>query len=139
VVTEAIAELRRRMVGARRLDEVWDVFVESLATSEAFIELGHPAQHPDLRQVVEAIAARTLGQSGRLVDLRLRHAQREGLWHGGALFAGAICTVLFFESEDRGLLCISKDLFQGRVLFARFSLARLPEHTFPIRQPDRAA
>jgi hypothetical protein len=94
-VTEAIAELRKRMLGARRLDEVWDVFVESLARSEAFADLGEPDQHPSVRQVVEAIVPRALRQPGRLVDLRLRHAKREGLWHGCALFEAAMCTVLF--------------------------------------------
>jgi hypothetical protein len=137
-VTEAIAELKTRIVGARRLEEVWDHFVDSLATNEAFIELGEPAQHPGLWQVVEAVVPRALKQSGRLVDLRLQHSSAEGLWHGAGLFEAAMCVVLFFEPEDRGLLCISRPLFLGSVIFARFSLTPLPKHAFPIRRPDPA-
>ena len=134
-VSRSIERLRELLLGAPRLEDVWQAFDEALGTNEAFLRLGNRSEHPTLKAVVEAVVPKAVPRPGRLLDLSLLVLPSHGLWHGGALFEASVCTVLYFEAENRGMLSISKGLLVPDVVFARFSFPPLPKDSFPVRGP----
>lgn len=132
-VSRSIERLRGLMLESRKLEEIWRLFYEALAANQAFLEMGKRSKLPRLRAVVEAVVPRAANNPGRLVDLGLLAISSHGFWHGCALFEAAVCTVLYFEAENRGLLVISKGPFDPNVHFARFSFPEIPRGFFPVR------
>lgn len=131
----SIARVRRSLAESTDLKEVWDVFFETLVDDDEFHREGTLAEHPTLTQVVEAAVPRAISQPGRLSSLDLLHLPAYGLWHGMALFREAICTVLYFEADGRGLLAINRRLGDDAVHFARFNVLGDHEASFPMQGP----
>ena len=132
-ISRAIAQLRQLLRDSHQLEDIWHAFNATLATRDAFYGLGEPAEHAVLQEIVATLVPKILPRSGRLLRVDLTLIEPEGFWHGPVLFEGAICTVLFNDSDELGFLTMSDLPPNPSVNFVRFSLAGVSRENFPIR------
>ncbi len=127
-----IEEFRKRLGEATQFAELWQHFDAELLTDDAFIELGARADHSKLRSAVEGAVARILPSAGALCQLELLCVAPHGLFHGFASFERALCTCMYFEADDRGLLVIKRNLFDAETHYARFMMFETWGGAFPV-------
>jgi hypothetical protein len=131
-IAERIERFRRLLAEVSRFSELWQFFEESLLSDDAFMRLGNRVENPKLKSAVEGSVARVLPRSGSLLQLELICVAPHGFIHGFATFERALCTCLYFEPDDRGLLVIMRSLLDPKVHYARFTMFEAGEGGFPV-------
>lgn len=131
-IAERIEQFRRLLAEVSRFSELWQFFEESLLSDDAFMRLGNRVENPKLQAAVEGSVARVLPRSGSLLKLELIRVAPHGFIHGFACFERALCTCLYFEPDDRGLLVIMRSLLDAQVHYARFTMFETGEGAFPV-------
>lgn len=120
----AITRLREILVSSKDFGEVSDYFHDVLVPSPAFAKAGSPADNDQLRATV-AVVLEAVAPGGQLEQPMMMHLPAQGMWHGFAGWGGGHALFFYFEEQDMGLCCYSRDLRDPMTHFLRFSVVEL--------------
>lgn len=116
-----IAELRRLVVEAPKLQAVGDFFHEHLVPDDEFMALSQPASHEALLAMVRGVVRTTLAP-GEVVEGRLHRVVGHPLWHGMNLYScGLMVEILYFD-DLKICVVVTTDLAGERQHQLRFTV-----------------
>ncbi|MFN7923354.1 MAG: hypothetical protein U0Q16_24850 [Bryobacteraceae bacterium] len=121
---EQVAELKRQLAGAKKLDEVVTYFFDNFADNPDFHQVGYPREEIP-RQLQDAVIhvvdalweGKPVAMRWMIIDIPTM-----GFMHGTIIMNGKLATVIWAPDILVGLLAITLDPASSRTTFARISI-----------------
>ena len=122
--------LKHKMVNEADLSRVWLYWMDNFVDDPGFVNLGDKTRDDFLETVVPQICHQMFNKQERIVKLMLICLPNEGFIHGPVEVGGRIGSVIYFKSNQTGVLAIPNKLTEeANVNYSRFSnpmVGRMP-------------
>lgn len=123
-----IDRFRRLLVTGSDLGETMTWFFDHLVSEPAFLNAGRPVTPPeDLRTTVGEIFVRVWKKRLLRMKWTLLEVPLGNLIHGMVRVNGRESMLVYATDINTGILSIPSEPVPGRILYARFSLTKVPD------------
>lgn len=113
-----LATLKAKLQEAREFREVISYFLDEIATTPNFMELGQVVEHPFLESVIHQVGLKCFAHPLRIHGLLLRRLSEQQFIYGGCIVNEHPGTMFYFEDVQTGLFTLA--ITGQETKFARF-------------------
>jgi hypothetical protein len=117
-------ELKNLMITAEDLSEVWVFFLDHFAESKEFIDKGVFTRKKLLEKLILYMIKKLFHIKTKKIDVKLLKIAKYNFYHGSALCKGIFCSIMYFESDDIGMLAFPS-ITGGNTEMIRFRVNEL--------------
>jgi hypothetical protein len=129
VYLDKLPGLKKTLLDATELSDIFEYFFNELGSDHAFARSGEPTTDPRLLTTLAQVAARTAGEAGAFEGTACRIASHRFV-HGTFTLAGKwTAIVIYFEDLEQGFMALGDE--GGPSRFTRFSLVASPDGEGP--------
>ncbi len=120
---QELETLKRILVTNKNFKEIYEYFLDHLGENPDFQRHGKKTKHPFLKKILTTVGRQIFHDETQVTKLVLIKIPQYPFYHGVCLLGGTMCSLMFFQDIEVGLLSLLMPMFETR--FVRFSATRI--------------